>query len=112
MASLEERATKAEARMSELMTRLDKIDGKLSGGGAGGSAQLREYQLDMLGQLKQLRAKMVAEGGAGSGSGGGGASAKEVDELKAANAKLEEENGKLNYRIKHLLRALDEAEQS
>ena len=110
MASLEERATKAEARMSELMARLDRLDGKLNGGGAGGSEQLREYQLNMLGQLKQLRAKMVAEGG--TGSGGGGASAKEVEELKAANAKLEEENGKLNYRIKHLLRALDEAEQS
>ena len=72
---------------------------------ADGDVPLKAYQLDMLSQLRKLRAKMAAEdNGAVSGA--------EVEALKAENAKMAAENKALNYRIAHLLRSLDAAEKA
>jgi hypothetical protein len=62
---------------------------------------LKEYQIRMLSQLRQLRSKM-------DGDGGGAAS----EALVKENGALKEEVSKLNYRIVHLLRALEDAESS
>jgi hypothetical protein len=53
----------------------------------------------MLSQLRQLRGKM--------NEGGGGAAS---EALVKENSELKDEVSKLNYRIVHLLRALEEAE--
>ena len=67
---------------------------------------LKEYQVKMLGQLRQLRKKLKEEG---VGYGGAGAD-QEKEKLQKENGELKAEVSKLNYRIVHLLRALDEAD--
>ena len=113
MSSLEERAAAAEAKLASLCERISKAEESMAAGAppaaaaVSGDAPLKGFQLEMLGQLRQLRAKMVADD-AGASAGGG----PEVDALKADNAKLVAENKALNFRVVHLLRALDDAEKA
>ena len=110
MSGLEDRAAAAEAKLAALCDRIGAAEKALAAcppaeTTADGNAPLQAYQLDMLSQLRQLRAKMAAEGG-------GTASGAEVEALKADNERMAAENKALNFRIVHLLRALDDAEKA
>ncbi|GMH89132.1 hypothetical protein TrVE_jg714 [Triparma verrucosa] len=66
------------------------------------AAAVKEAQLAMLLQLREVKASLMAEGG--------GASGKEVEGLKEENAKLKLKNEKLEYRVQHLIKMLEEEE--
>ena len=67
---------------------------------------LRSYQIELLGKLKAIRAGLTAEGG------DVGTIRVERDALKDENAALKKENERLNYRVRHLIKALNEEENA
>ncbi|GMH64962.1 hypothetical protein TrLO_g5248 [Triparma laevis f. longispina] len=69
---------------------------------AASAAAVKESQLSMLLQLREVKAALMKEGG--------GASGKEVDSLKEENKALKLKNEKLEYRVQHLIKMLEEEE--
>jgi hypothetical protein len=65
---------------------------------------LLNYQVQMLGKLKAIREGLAAEGG------DVGTIRAERDSLREANNALKKENERLNYRVRHLVKALNEEE--
>jgi len=113
----EQRTTEAETRISELTARISKLEtgstlsgsGTSQGGGESAAAikeAVRRERGETLLKLRALRDAMKAEGQDLSQV------KSERDQALAENEELKKENEKLNYRIKHLLRSLEEAEQT
>lgn len=67
---------------------------------------LRAYQVQMSEKLRRVRDLLQAESGAGDSS----EVARERDAALEENKKLRKEVERLNYRVKHLVRALNEEE--
>jgi chromosome segregation ATPase len=103
MSNLEE----AEGRMSTTEQRLLSLeaDGASGGNSAAVEQALRVYQQQVLAKLKAIRSQIMDEGG------DVGTIKKERDEAVAQNALLRKEIDKQNYRIQHLIKALNKAEE-
>jgi hypothetical protein len=72
-------------------------------------AAVRQREIEFLTTLRQIKSqiddeKMNAAGGAGAGGGGGTA---EIDTLKAENIALKAQVAKQEYRIRHLIEAME-----
>ena len=66
---------------------------------------LFDYQTQLLDKLRNVRKALTADGG------DLGQIKEERDNLQAENLKLKKEAEKLNYRVKHLVKALTAAEE-
>lgn len=66
---------------------------------------IKLYQKQILGKLKAIRDALVAEGGDVA------TIRRERDEARAENAALKKDVERLNYRVRHLVKALNEEEQ-
>ncbi len=96
--------TTAEDRMKNIEERLIALESPSKSAAAVETA-VRTYQSQILGKLKDIRQTLVSEGG-------DVATIKtERDMAIAENAKLRKEIDRLNYRVRHLIKALDEEEQ-
>ena len=91
MSSIEERLTKVESSLGSNMSTTTNVD-------------LKAYQTQLLVKLKGIRQAMTAEGGDIVQI------KEERDKLAIENAKQKKEIDKLNYRIKHLIKALNREE--
>ena len=91
MSSIEERLTKVEVSLGGNATTTTNVD-------------LKEYQTQLLIKLKCIRQAMTAEGGDIVQI------KEERDKLALENAKQKKEIDKLNYRVKHLIKALNREE--
>lgn len=67
-------------------------------------AALKAYQKQILGKLKQIRESLTAEGGDVQSI------KNERDQLAQENKQLKVEVERLNYRVSHLIKALNEEE--
>jgi hypothetical protein len=96
----------AEARMLTIEQRLLAIEGTKATGASSSEVEqaLNAYQQQVLVKLKAIRSKIVEEGDVS-------AIKKERDDAVAANALLKKEIEKQNYRIQHLIKALNAAEE-
>ena len=65
---------------------------------------VKAVETEFLGKLKEIKATMVKE----SKAGAGGASSKEVQTLKEENEMLKKRNAKLEYRVQHMLKHLED----
>ena len=91
--------------MTTIEGRLAKLEaGTHTPSSAAANEQLAEYQAQMLERLRGIRAAMTAEGGDIVQIKA------ERDELATDNKKLRKEVEKLNYRVQHLIKALNRAE--
>lgn len=63
-------------------------------------AAVQEAQMDMLAKLREIRQAMEQSGGS--------ASPKEMEALRQENAALKQKVAKQDYRIKHLVNAVEE----
>jgi len=66
---------------------------------------VQSVQMEMLTKLREIRAEMVVVDGSGSGVA---TSSSEMEALRAENEALKKINAKHEYRIKHLVRSLEE----
>mmetsp|Transcript_7703 Transcript_7703/g.9489 ORF Transcript_7703/g.9489 Transcript_7703/m.9489 type:complete len:107 (-) Transcript_7703:329-649(-) len=73
-------------------------------------SEVQKVQMEMLTQLRTIREALVTSGGSGSG-GVDAASTKELNSLRDENESLKKQNAKLEYRILHLVRAIEEMEE-
>jgi hypothetical protein len=98
--------SEAEERMKSIEERLLSIES--TSGAASNTAEvelaLHQYQTQILGKLKEVRDKISEEGGDIS------TVRKERDEAVSQNVLLKKEVEKLNYRVEHLIKALNKAE--
>lgn len=62
---------------------------------------VKEVQMEYLQQLRDIRKAMTES------DGGGGGSSKELEALKAENARLAKQNAKQAYRIQHLVTTVE-----
>ena len=96
----------AEMRMNSIEKRLISIEAlKTHGSSSEVSDALAQYQQQVLAKLKVIRGKITEEGGDVS------LIKKERDDLAIENTLLKKEMEKQNYRIQHLIKALNSAEQ-
>lgn len=96
----------ANAKMSSIEERLTKVEETLVGSNSSSTpnVDLKEYQAQLLIKLKGIREAMTAEGGDIVQI------KEERDKLAIENTKQKKESDKLNYRIKHLIKALNREE--
>ena len=96
----------ANAKISSIEERLTKVEASLVGSNSSSTTNidLKEYQTQLLIKLKGIRQAMTAEGGDIVQI------KEERDKLAIENAKQKKEIDKLNYRIKHLIKALNREE--
>jgi len=103
---METAISEAENRMNQIERRITLLE---SGGASDessndfGEQALKKYQLDLLVRLKAIREKITVEGDLDS-------IRKERDVALDENIKMRKEIEKLNYRVKHLVKALNEEE--
>jgi FtsZ-binding cell division protein ZapB len=71
---------------------------------------IREREVEFLAQLRQLRDEMMntTTTSNSNNNGGGPTSSVEIEALKAENAALKAQVAKQQYRIKHLVDAMEE----
>eukprot|EP01031_Cornospumella_fuschlensis_P041143 gene41143-50194_t len=99
----------AENRMSTLEARIAELE-KSAVASSGETSQaevelaIKKYQYQMLGKLKSIKEALVSEGGDSS------TLRRERDEARAENAALKKEIERLNYRVRHLVKALNDEE--
>jgi chromosome segregation ATPase len=105
-----------ESRMNSLETKVTQDTKKKPSGNQPGTAAatnnnseaveaaLKAYQKQILGKLKQIREAFDAEGGDIQ------TIRSERDQLAAENKKMKTEIERLNYRVNHLVKALNEEE--
>ena len=87
-----------EARAAESERRLAALEAKLINGGGGGGGGDSEFKKKVLAQMLELRASL------GRARVETRALEKVHAEALEKNAKLQEENDKLKYRVSHLVR--------
>ena len=102
---------------AEADTRMSAIEGKLTAleasrgnntnqmSTAASNEVLFDYQFQLLDKLRNIRDALAADGG------DLGQIREERDNLQAENLKLKKEAEKLNYRVRHLVKALTAAEE-
>jgi hypothetical protein len=96
----------AEKRMNSIESRLLSVESiGVSSNSDGVQEALSEYQSQILEKLKGIRSSIVEEGGDIAKI------KEERDTAVTENAKLKKDIDKLNYRIQHLVKALN-AEES
>ena len=102
-----------DSRVADLEARLLKVeleDGQQRGGSS--EVLLLEYKIQLVGRLKEVRDALLHESGSGGGgSGDNSIIVAERDALKAENASMRKEIDRLNYRVAHLIKALNEEEK-
>ena len=103
--------TEAELRMSALEGKIADLEASRGNGTnktetAASSEALITYQTQILGKLVSIRDAFLVEGGDVTQISA------ERDQFQAENVKLRKEAEKLNYRIQHLVKALNQAEAS
>lgn len=103
MSSIDE----AEAKMSTIEQRLLALESDTGAGNNSAAVEqaLAAYQKQVLEKLKVIRSKIMEEGGDVS------TIKKERDDAVAQNALLKKEVERQNYRIQHLIKALNLAEE-
>lgn len=103
---MEEQLQRAEQRLLDLESRLTQVEqvGSAAAKGSEDDGALQAYQAVVLDKLKAVRQAMLEE------VGDIGAVRRERDAAVALNVKLEAEIAKQNYRIAHLIKALNEAQ--
>ena len=101
----------AESRMKvieEKLTSLETLKGNNSSGNGDNTAIVEEamkaYQKQLLEKLKLIRDSLMSEGGDVS------TIRKERDALAEENKQLKKEVERLNYRVRHLVKSLEEEE--
>ena len=67
---------------------------------------VKAVESDCLAKLQAIREVMVK--GDNGGGAGGGASSKELQALQVENDVLKQKNAKLEYRVRHLVEALED----
>ena len=99
------------ARLRDLEGRLVKVESsedEVQAKNGGAEDLLIEYKTQLLCRLKEIREALLAQGGEG---GGDMSMAKmERDALTLENATMKKEIERLNYRVAHLVKALNEEE--
>ena len=99
----------AEKRMSALEEKLLSLEVAAVAASSDAAAEgaLQNYQLSLLARLKTLRELLVSEAGSSESL----AKVKEDrDQLAIENAQLKKENERLQYRVNHLVKALNAEE--
>ena len=99
-------AEEANVMISKLEERLDAVEAKnesYSPQTRGDDSNLRIYQAKLLVRLKEIRAAI--------GTGDAGSIKKERDAALSENVELKKELERANYRIKHLVKELNKAEE-
>ena len=96
----------AEDRLKTLEERLLAVESTSAGAASTADVELalHQYQKQILGKLKEVREKIAEEGGDIS------TIRRERDEAVSQNALLSKEIAKLNYRVQHLVKALNAEE--
>lgn len=96
----------AEARMSGIEERILALEstGNNSSSNAAVQEAVRAYQIQVLEKLKAIRQSLASEGGDVK------TIKAERDAALAENAALKKEVDRLNYRVRHLVKALNEEE--
>jgi hypothetical protein len=96
----------AEARMMSIEQRLLAVEATKTTGASSSEVEqaLNSYQQQVLVKLQAIRSKIVEEGDVS-------AIKKQKDDAIAENALLKKEIEKQNYRIQHLIKALNAAEE-
>ena len=97
MTALELKITDLEALCGSDTTKIETVTS---------SETLIDYQTQMLRRLVTIRDAIIADGGDHS------LISAERDHFQAENVKLRKEAEKLNYRVQHLVKALNQAEAS
>ena len=99
--------TVAEQRLHELESRLIAVErvGAAATQGDADDGAVQAYQAVVLDRLKSIRHALLEE------VGDIAAIRRERDEAVALNVKMEADLAKQNYRIAHLIKALNEAQQ-
>jgi hypothetical protein len=98
----------AEGRMKAIEDRLTALEVTPSGGSNNSAAieeAVRAYQVQVLGKLKAVREALASEGGDIN------TIRDERDKALQENAQLKKEIQRLNYRVNHLIKALNEEEE-
>ena len=100
-----------EEKMKGLEDRILSLESSLTTGTTT-TNNLQDYQKHILGKLKTIREALVA----GDTNGGNNtvqtqAIVQERDQLKEENKKLKVEIDRLNYRVRHLVKALNAEEE-
>lgn len=99
-------AEEANVMISKLEERLDAVEAKndsYSSQTRGDDSNLRIYQAKLLVRLKEIRVTI--------GTGDAGSIKKERDAALSENVELKKELERANYRIKHLVKELNKAEE-
>lgn len=102
--------SEAEKRMTSIEDKLLELEkSAVAPSSDAGSAQavevaIKKYQQQMLGKLKAIKDALQAEGGDVV------TIRQERDAAQAENAALKKEMERLNYRVRHLVKALNEEE--
>jgi chromosome segregation ATPase len=95
----------AENRMQSIEERLVALESSAPVDNSSAvEAAVRAYQAQILGKLKDIRHTLVSEGGDVV------TIKSERDAAVAENVKLKKEIERLNYRVRHLIKALEEEE--
>lgn len=104
MEKIEERASQANDKLQSLAERIGALEGRLAGSAASAananddvSEPLKDHQLGMLAQLRQLRKKLNSED-----------DSRKPNSKKTGNKALDDD--KINYRISFMLEQLADAE--
>ena len=95
---------------SDTTSKIEKIESRLSAleasqGPAGSDVSLLSYQAQTLEKLKTIRDHMQTDGT------GAGKIKQERDDAIAKNTELQKEIDRLNYRVNHLVKCLNEEEK-
>jgi ubiquinone biosynthesis protein UbiJ len=101
--------TTAENRMTSIEAKLMSLERSTVGDGSNEAIEkaLRTYQISMVQKLKGIRDAIVAEAGSSESVSN---VITERDAALAENAKLKKEIERLNYRVNHLVKALNAEE--
>ena len=100
----------AENRMTSIEAKLMELEKSAVSASTGSPSQeavelaIKKYQQQMLGKLQAIKEALVAEGGDVTST------RQERDEARAENAALKKEVERLNYRVRHLIKTLNEEE--
>ena len=65
---------------------------------------VQELEKEFLGKFQEIREAMVK----GGNNAGSAASSKEMEELKKENEALKKRNAKLEYRVQHMLKCMED----
>ena len=102
--NLEARATSIEERLLKAESLLASSSGSSGNGITYSESAMRDFQLSLLAKLKEVRSALVADGESGLGGGA------KLEGALAEIEKLKKENARLNYRVQHLVKALNAEE--